>query len=441
MGALMRREPVLSLTEPVDSLADYLAIGGGDGLAAARGRGTDDVIAEIRSAGLRDRGGVGFPTAAKWEALRASGATIRYLVCDATEDEPGTFKDRFVLRRNPYQVIEGILIAAAALQVSGVFVTIKETYRTEIAAFRRAVRQMGAHGMLGDVDVRLVLGPDEYLFGEEKTTAQAGAGVAPLARILPPCQASPVARGPTVTHNVETFANLPGILRRGADWFRSAGTDSSPGSMVFTVCGDVRLPGVYELPLGLPLSVLLDLVCAGAANGGRVKAVFSGVSAAPLPASKFDTALDFEEMRAAGSGLGSGGFVAYDDSACMVAATLLYARFLAIESCARSPACKHGSQQIAETLDRIESGSGESADIQTLRRKCGKVTGGEHAMVPTGLAAVVGGALDAFAAEFDAHLGRRCPSPRALRLPKLVDFDERTNRFQYDDRNQFRQSD
>ncbi len=439
----VRTERVLPVTEPAATLSDYLALGGGDGLAAARSNGPEWVISVLGEAGLRGRGGGGFPTAKKWATLRATSAPTTYAVCNAAEGEPGTFKDRYILRRNPYQVLEGLVIAALATGASRAFVVIKRPYEREIAALRTALEEM--QDLLGPVPVQLVLGPDEYLLGEEKAMIEVIEGAVPLPRIFPPYQIGPFARrespNPTAMNNVETLAHVPEILRRGAEWFRSAGTDSSPGTMVFTVSGDVKRPAVAELPLGVPLRVLVDVVGGGVADGRQVKAVVPGASGALLTEDQLDTPLDFDAMRDAGSELGSAGFVVYDDSACIVAVTLAFSRFLAIESCAQCPACKQGTASITECLERIERGDGAERDLDTIRAKCGTVTGGQRCALPSGEAALVRSALTAFAAEFEAHLGSACPLPRDLLVPKFVDFDEEASRFRYDERYRRKQPD
>jgi NADH:ubiquinone oxidoreductase subunit F (NADH-binding) len=437
-------ERVLPLTEPVATLDHYLATGGGEGLAAATSLDRESVIAEVRAAGLRGRGGAGFPTATKWAAA-GTGAGPVHLVCNAAEGELGTFKDRYVLRRNPYQVLEGIAIAAYAIGARRAFIAIKRTFETEIATLYRALDEVRAAGLLGQASIQVVLGPDEYLFGEEKAMVEVIEGGNPLPRILPPYQVGLFAKrgmvNPTVVNNVETLAHVPRILRSGAAEFRSSGTDDSPGTTVFTLSGDIRVPGVHELPLGLPLRMLVNAIGGGARNGRYVKAVFCGAAAAPLTEAHLDTPLDFTSMREAGSALGSAGFVVYDDTACIVAATLAFCRFLAVESCAQCPACKHGNEEIVSCLKRIERGSGDQSDVDTLLSKCGSVTGGQRCFLPTGTSLLVRGALTSFADEFAAHLGRPCPLPRDLPVPKLVDFDEQAWRFRYDERYRLKRAD
>jgi NADH-quinone oxidoreductase subunit F len=423
------------VTESFGSLAQYRAAGGGAGIAEARRRSPASVIAEVRAAGLRGRGGAGFPTATKWAAVRAAAGPATAVVANAAEGEPGTFKDRFLLRRNPYQVLEGLAIAAYAVGAARTFVAIKEGYRREVAALRRAEEEMHCAGLIGPVQI--VTGPDEYLFGEEKALLEVVEGGRPLPRILPPYQVGLVARrgarNPAVVNNVETLAHVTAVLRHGGAAFRARGAPESPGTMVVTLSGDVRRPGVHELPLGVPLRVLLDDIGGGAANGGRIKAVVPGASAGLLTADRFDTPLDVDSVREAGSGLGSAGLVAYDDSACIVAVTLAFARFLAVESCAQCPACKQGGAGIVESLDRIERGEGSRKDVDAVLAKCGTVTGGQRCFLPSGLALLVRSAFGAFEEEIDEHLGRSCPRPRDLPVPKIVDFDDAAGTFSYDE--------
>jgi NADH:ubiquinone oxidoreductase subunit F (NADH-binding) len=345
-------------------------------------------------------------------------------------------------RRAPYQVLEGLAITALAVGACRGFVVVKRRFEREIAALLTAIDEMRDAGLLGRVPIQLVLGPDEYLLGEEKAAIEVIECAAPLPRIFPPHQMGPFARrdspNPTVMDNVETLAHVPEILRRGPAWFRSSGTDTSPGTAVFTISGDVRRPGVVELPLGVPLRLLVG---GGVVAGRRVKAVFPGASGAMLTAEQLDVPLDFDSMRDAGTGLGSAGFVVYDDSACIVAATLAFSRFLAIESCAQCPACKQGTLSITDCLDRIERGDGSQHDLDTILAKCATVTGGRRCAPPTGEAELVRGALARFPDEFRAHLGRACPLPRDLPVPKFVDFDEESGTFGYGEHYRLKQPD
>ncbi|MGH8912785.1 MAG: hypothetical protein ACRDVD_09740, partial [Acidimicrobiia bacterium] len=259
---------------PIVSLAEYRSTGGGDGLARAVEIGPDATIAEVTAARLRGRGGGGFPAGIKWRGVAgADDDQRRFLVCNAAEGEPGTFKDRALLRANPYQVLEGIAIAGHAIGAEEAYVGIKEGYEREIARLETAASEMEEAGLLGEVPIRVVTGPDDYLLGEEKGMLEAIEGRQPLPRWYPPYvvglhtdMAAGVGAGtsgwdtrsnPTAVNNVETLANVAPILARGADWFRSIGTSDSPGAMLFTVSGDVRNETVVELPMGTPLAVLV----------------------------------------------------------------------------------------------------------------------------------------------------------------------------------------
>jgi NADH:ubiquinone oxidoreductase subunit F (NADH-binding) len=431
--------------DPVPSFDAYVERGGGRGLEVALARPPEAVIEEVRRSGLRGRGGAGFPTGMKWRTVRDDPCPTKFIVCNAAEGEPGTFKDRWLLRMNPYQVVEGLVIAAHAVGAERAFIGIKAGFEPEIGRVQAAMDEMSAADALGSVGVELVGGPDEYLFGEEKALLEVIEGNDPLPRVIPPWmeglfreQDSP---NPTVVNNVETLANVPHILREGAEWFRSFGTEESPGTMVFTLCGDVRSPGVYELPMGLSLRDLVYGVGGGPPDGRELKAVFPGASSTVISAEQLDTPLGFETMKAVGTGLGAGGFVVYDDSACIVRATLGFSRFLYVESCAQCPACKHGTGAITELLQRIERGEGSEADVETILARAMTVTDAQRCALPTGETLLVQSVIQMFAPEVAEHFGRPCPRPRELPLPKMVDFDERAGDFIYDERYRYKRPD
>jgi NADH:ubiquinone oxidoreductase subunit F (NADH-binding) len=443
--AVTERAAIVLPERPIESLDAYVEAGGGEAIRLALQGSPDAVIQEISKSGLRGRGGAGFPTGAKWKSVRSDPCPSKYAACNAAEGEPGTFKDRWILRHNPYEVFEGLAIAAWAAGAERAFVALKAGFEPEIAALERALTEMAAARVLGEIPIELVSGPDEYLFGEEKAMVEVIEGNDPLPRILPPYQqglyASPGSPNPTVVNNVETLANVPHILRRGAEWFRSFGTEGSPGTMVFTLSGDVQVPGLYELPLGVSLRTLVDEVGGGPPDGRDVKAVIPGASAAVLPADLLDTPLDFDSMKAAGSGLGSAGFVVYDEEACIVAAVAAFSRFLYIESCAQCPACKEGSEDITIALERIDRGEGDELDLGTALERCSTVTDGQRCALPTGEALLTASAIRAFEAEFRAHLGRPCSPSRHRPFPKFLDYDAEAARFTYDARYRLKRPD
>jgi NADH-quinone oxidoreductase subunit F len=431
--------------DPISSVDEYVARGGGRGLAAARERSPEQVIDAVRLSGLRGRGGAGFPTGIKWSTVREDLCPTKYIVCNGAEGEPGTFKDRWLLRRNPYQVVEGLGIAAYAVGAERAFIGIKRGFGPEVTRLTAAMEEMAAHDLVGPVPVELIRGPDEYLFGEEKALLEVIEGNDPLPRIVPPWMEGlfrrPGSPNPTAVNNVETLANVPLILDRGPEWFRSFGTEDSPGTMLFTLCGDVRSPGVYELPLGYSLRDLVEGVGGGVPRGRRLKMVFPGASNTIIAPEQLDTPLGFDPMRAVGTGLGSGGFVVYDDSACVVRATLAFSRFLYVESCAQCPACKHGTGAITDLLERIDRGEGSDADVETILARSLTVTDAQRCALPTGETLIAQSAIQVFGSEFAEHLGRACPRPRDLPVPKIVDFDEAAGDFRFDERYHLKQPD
>jgi NADH-quinone oxidoreductase subunit F len=436
---------ILLSEEPVATLEEYVGAGGGEGLSLALKRPPDQVVEGIRRSGLRGRGGAGFPTGIKWRTVAEDPCPTKFFVCNAAEGEPGTFKDRWLLRMNPYQVLEGLAIAAHATGAQKAFIGIKAGFEREIARLRQAVEEMGSRHMLGPVPVELVGGPDEYLFGEEKALLEVIEGNPPLPRIVPPFMEGlfrePGSPNPTGVNNVETLANVPHILRNGADWFRTFGTDRSPGTMVFTLSGDVGRPGLYELPLGYSLRDLVLTIGGGPPAGRGVKAIVPGASNTVLLPEQIDTPLDFDSMKEVGSGLGSGGFVVYDDTACMVRVAHAFSRFLFVESCAQCPACKHGTGSITDLLERIDRGLGSDLDVETVLARCLTVTDGQRCALPTGESLLVQSAVQVFGPEFAEHSGRGCPRPRDIPIPKFVDFDERAGRFVSDERYRLKRPD
>jgi len=301
------------------SFGEYEAAGGGRGLQTALATWPVAVIGEVAQSGLRGRGGAGFPTGEKWRAVRAVGAGPRYAVCNAAEGEPATFKDRLLLRTNPYQVLEGLAIAAYAVGAERAYIGLKETFTTEIQALTRALQEMRDADALGPVRVEIVLGPDLYLFGEETGLEEVIEGRPPLPRVARPFMqglfARPPADNPTLVNNVETLANVAHILADGPDWLRANGTEGAPGTMVFTICGDLRREGVFELPLGSPLRYLVEELAGGPPAGRAIKAIFPGASNTVIVPQQPRRAAGLRLVRQAGSGLGAGGFAVFDDSA------------------------------------------------------------------------------------------------------------------------------
>jgi NADH-quinone oxidoreductase subunit F len=424
------------LDRPASSLNEYSASGGGEGLRRALSMNPDQVIEEITASGLRGRGGAGFPTGEKWSAIRRFGTGIRYVVCNAAEGEPATFKDRILLRTNPYRIIEGISIAAYAVGAERAFIGLKEVFDLEVDAIRRAAQEMEEAALL-TVPLEIVLGPDHYLLGEETGLLEAIEERLPLPRLARPyvlgLYARPPNENPTLVNNVETFTNVPLILQHGGEWLRENGTEDSPGTMLFTVAGDVQREGVFEYPLGTPLRTLIDEAGGGTSDGRPVKAVIPGASNTVLIPEQLDTPLDFESMRAVGSGLGAGGFAVYDDSTCSVEVARLFCRFLHVESCAQCPPCKLNSADILEILDRLDQGD-DPGDLDVALERARTVTDGQKCALPTGTSLLMQSLLLTFGEEMSRHRSTACTNRRGLVLPKVVDLDPDSGRFIYDER-------
>src|SRR3989440_2521699 len=401
--------------KPVESLDEYLSRGGGDALAIALAVPQDEIIDMVRRSGLRGRGGAGFPTGIKWGSLRSDPSTTKYFCCNAAEGEPATFKDRMLMRRNPYQLLEGVAIAAHAAGANAAFVALKRRFKPEVRALERAHKEMAQHDLLGPVPIEIRLGPDEYLFGEERGLLEVIEGRDPMQRILPPYMqgilAAPQPPAPAAVTNVETLSNVPGIVRHGPDWFREVGTDRSPGTMIFTMVGDVVRPGIYELPLGITLRSLLYDVCGGPLPGREIKAVVPGASNPVFIPAHFDTPMDFDATAAAGSGIGSAGFTVYDDRTCMVRVARVFSRFLHIESCGQCVPCKTQSDRITRLLNTIDAGEATEGDVEEILAACKRVTDGQRCYLSTAESVLIQSIVRIFVGEFAAHLEAGGPLP------------------------------
>ena len=419
--------------EPVTSLDAHRARGGIAAYEQVVRDGPERTIETLRQARLRGRGGAGFPTAIKWDNLRRTGATARYVVCNGAEGEPGTFKDRALLRHNPYQVIEGLAIAAHVAGATGAYIGVKKLFQPLLPNLEPALRQMQAVVPAAQ-NIEITWGPDEYLFGEEKALLAVIEGGLPLPRVLPPYLhglftgayggPSEEESNPTAVNNVETLAHVPHIIRNGAAWFRGFGTDDTPGTMVFSVLGDVRTPVVRELPLGMTLRALIDDVAGGVADGRSVKAVFPGLANAVITSPRLDTPLGFDSMRNAGSALGSGGFIVYDDTACMVKVAEMFSHFLHVESCNQCPPCKLGSGRISERLERLLRFEAQPHEVDEIAETATWVTNGQRCYLATSEQLVTASILAAFPADFEAHLAGSCELRHDLPLPKITGYTE-----------------
>jgi NADH-quinone oxidoreductase subunit F len=447
----MAVEPYLLPDTPLASVDDYLAFGGGRGWPRARELGPEQTVQEIQLSGLRGRGGAGFRSGRKWESILRAPGTSKYVVCNAAEGEPGTFKDRSLMRSNPYQIIEGVAIGALTVGAREAFICVKTKFDREVANMTRAAQEMEKAGLTGDITITIVQGPDEYLYGEEKAMLEVIEGKAPLPRLFAPYELGlfavspqmgweatprdpeaflagldpkgPAQSNPTLVSNAESLANIPQILARGAEWFRTMGVGDSPGHVIATVVGDVQRAGVAEIDLGTPLSTVIADIGGGPRPGHKVKAVFSGVSNAAITSDSLDTPLTYEAFRAAGSGLGSCGFMVYDEEACMVDLAYTFSRFLYVESCGQCPACKFGTGEVTAYLERLLELRAVDRDIETIGARLRTVADGNRCAVPLEEREVISSFLRDFPEEFADHLeGRSCSGRHDRRLPKIDDI-------------------
>jgi NADH:ubiquinone oxidoreductase subunit F (NADH-binding) len=436
MGLVERVLPNAAL----DTLAAAEDRGAGVGLRAARGIPADTAIEVLRDSGLRGRGGAGFPTWRKWRTVADHQVTGNptTVVVNAAEGEPGCFKDRLILRRDPYAVLEGALIAAHTLGADCVIVALKESFTNEIARLDDAITEIEKAGWPEGIDLRIFEGPGEYLFGEETGLLEAIDGRPPFPRVAPPYRhgvdeeldehasaqgdlrspahvemAAPAGASdapPTLAQNAETLANVPGIFAHGAPWFREVGTDDSPGTIVCTVSGHVRHAGVGEVALGTPLGEIIDLVGGGAQEGHELLAAMSGVSNALVPAKLFDTPATYEDLLAIGSGLGAAGFLVYDDTCDLTAVAAGVSRFLAVESCGQCTRCKQDGLELADLLAKLTRSRADDAMRDRIDQLLSTVAEGARCNLASQQQVVVDSVLGLVPDLVDAHVQRELPA-------------------------------
>jgi NADH-quinone oxidoreductase subunit F len=429
---------------PVRTLADHLAAGGGAGLARAVELDPEDVIDLVDRAGLRGRGGAGFPTARKWRGVLANAEVADVaptLIANGAEGEPGTYKDRVLLEQQPFAFLEGVCIALHATGASAAYVATKEKFTGPVASLTAALAEVQEAGWPGADRIEVILGPDLYLFGEETGMLAVIQGDLPLPRVTRPFEeglgGSSARPNPSVVNNVETLSHLPRIVAEGPDNFREAGTDASPGTMLFTVVGDVESPGTYELALGTPLRTLLEDI-AGARD---IKVVAPGVSSGVITPAMLDTPLDFDAMREAGTGLGSGGYIVYDSSRSIVDVLAVLIHFLAIESCGQCNACKLGNGEMDAILRAVQRGEATPTDLDRMLVRSHTVTDQNRCYLPVGSQALVGSTVQAFSEEFVATVEAGEPTPADLPVPLIEHIDEATGEVTFNERYHLKRSD
>lgn len=417
-------EPVLLRNVDVPDghlLSTYEAGGGYRALRKALGEYTPDEIVDlVKESNLRGRGGAGFPTGMKWSFVPKAAGKPKYLCCNADEGEPGTFKDRIIMERDPHQLIEGLAVSAYAIGAETAYVYIRGEYVTAIRRMEQAIAEAHENGYLGtgilgsnfNFMVYIHRGAGAYICGEETAMLESLEGKRAQPRLKPPFPAvAGLYASPTVINNVETLACVPHIVMRGPGWFRGIGPDRSPGPKLYCLSGQVRKPGLYELPMGISLQELVEEHAGGPLPGRKVKAVIpGGVSAPVIPASELEVDMDFDSLAAAGSMLGSAGVVVIDDSTCMVKLATRIIEFFHHESCGKCTPCREGLDWAVKVLRRIEAGEGETGDLEQLEMLCKGIFGNTFCALGDGAAMGLRAALKHFREEFVVHIEeRRCP--------------------------------
>jgi NADH-quinone oxidoreductase subunit F len=409
------------------TLAGYEARGGYQALRMALDMTPEDLIELVKTSGLQGRGGAGFSAGMKWSFMPTGTDKPKYLVCNADESEPGSFKDRILLERAPHQLIEGILIEAWATGAEKTFVYVRGEYAYPAEQVARAVAEARKKGYLGakvmgrdfSHDIVVVRGAGAYICGEETGLLESLEGKKGQPRKKPPFPAQFGAFGmPTTVNNVETFSHVPHIVRNGADWFRGFGTEKSPGNTIFGVSGQVQRPGLYELPLGTPLDEIVFEHAGGPLDGRTVKGVIPGGMSMPiLPANQLDVPMANEFLRERKTMLGTGGVMVMDDTTCMVRVACVITYFFRDESCGQCTQCREGTGWMNKIVERIERGGGEASDMDILLDVAGKMEGQTICAFADAAAWPVQGLLRHFREDFEAHVRqKKCPFPGSFEL-------------------------
>jgi len=409
------------LVDP-ESIDEYIALGGYKALAKALTQMTpEDIIREIKDSGLRGRGGAGFPTGKKWELARGAPGEEKYIICNGDEGDPGAFMDRSIVESDPHAVLEGMTIGARAIGASHGFLYIRAEYPLALERLTQAIEQARDYGLLGedilgsgfDFDLTVSKGAGAFVCGEETSLIGSLEGLLPEPRVRPPYPAQSGYQGkPTNINNVETWANVPHIINRGAKWFAAIGTENCKGTKVFSLVGKIRNTGLVEVPMGISLREIVFDIGGGIPDGKKFKAVQTGgPSGGCLPESLLDLPVDYESLSKAGSIMGSGGMIVMDEETCMVEVARYFLSFTQEESCGKCPPCREGTWHMMKILEGITQGQGQEGDIELLEKLavlvkdtalCGLGNTAPNPVLTT---------IHHFRHEYEAHIrDKRCPS-------------------------------
>jgi NADH-quinone oxidoreductase subunit F len=380
----------------------------------------DEVIDTVTKSGLRGRGGAGFPTGKKWAFIPKDPSLNKYLCCNADESEPGTFKDRELMLRNPHQLIEGMIICCYAIGSHRAFIYIRGEFIEPAKKLEQALKEAYEHGFLGEhifgsdfsLEIQMYRGAGAYICGEESALLNSLEGYRGEPRFRPPFPAiKGLYAGPTVINNVETLANVPHIINNGAEWFASIGTPKSTGTKIICMSGHVNKPGNYEVVMGTPARKVIYEYAGGILGGRELKAFIPGGSSVPmLTAESIDVGLDFESMKDAGSMLGSAGFMVLAEGTCIIRATWNMAKFYEHESCGKCTPCREGTAWMREMLESIENGTGKMGYIDRLVDVANNINGRSFCGLGDASAMPVLSSIKHFREEYEAHINAgQCP--------------------------------
>lgn len=408
-------EILLQNVEKPDShtLDTYLAGGGYKSLEKALTIKPETLIQNVKDSGLKGRGGAGFPAGLKWSFIPKDPGLQKYLCCNADEGEPGTYKDRGIIEKDPHLLIEGMIITSYAIGADKAYIYIRGEFEFGRRRLEEAIKEAYKKGYLGknimgkdfSLDIHVHAGAGAYICGEETALLESLEGYRGQPRKKPPFPALAGLYGkPTVINNVETLSCIPAIVAKGPEWFTGIGPEKSPGPKIFCVSGHVKNPGLYELPLGTTLREIIYTHCGGIRDDKKFKAVIpGGVSAPMLPEADLDTPMDFESLAAKGSMLGSGAVVVMDETACIVKAAYIIMRFFSHESCGKCTPCRCGTPWLTRILKRLEQGEGRDGDVKELERLCTNIFGRTFCPLGDGAVMSLRGALKHFRDEFVYH--------------------------------------
>jgi NADH-quinone oxidoreductase subunit F len=410
----------LGRTNP-ESIEDYIATGGYAGIEKAISMERLEIINEVKKSGLRGRGGGGFPTGNKWQFVHDAVGDKKYIVCNADEGDPGAFMDRSVLEGDPHAVLEGMMIAGYAIGADEGVIYCRAEYPLAIKRLNLAIEQAEQLGLMGknilgsgfNFKVRIKAGAGAFVCGEETALLNSIEGKRGMPRVRPPFPAHKgLWQKPTCLNNVETFANIPFIVRNGGEWYAAMGTEKSKGSKVFCLTGKINNTGLCEVPMGITMGEILNEIAGGILGGKKFKAVQSGgPSGGCLPTEKLDLPIDYDSLIGAGAMMGSGGLVFMDETTCMVDVAKFFLNFTQLESCGKCTPCREGTKRLLEILTRITEGAGVPEDIDTLERLAKVIKSSALCALGQTAPNPVMTTLRYFRDEYEAHINdKRCPA-------------------------------